>query len=226
MTAQLPFAFEHRAAMGNEDFLVTGCNAEAVAWLDRWPEWPAPGLVIHGPPGCGKTHLAHVWRARTGAALVAAEALATTDPVALMAGSRCCVVEDADRGVDERALLHLYNLAAELSGYLLITAGRPPSRWDLSLADLRSRLTAAPAVVVKAPDDALMSAVLAKLFADRQIQVGQDVIDFLLVRLERSFDAARRAVAVIDAAALAAHRRITVPLVRDQLHRDGFSRKP
>ncbi len=219
MTTQLPFAFEHRAAMGNEDFLVTGCNAEAVAWLDRWPEWPA--LVIHGPSGCGKTHLAHVWQARTGALSVTAAALAAADPVALMAGSRCCVVEDADRDIDERAMLHLYNLAAELDGYLLITARQPPSRWDLSLADLRSRLTAAPAVAVKAPDDILMSAILAKLFADRQIQVGQDVIEFLLVRLERSFDAARQAVAVIDDTALAAHRRITVPLVRDLLRRGG-----
>ncbi len=220
MSGQLALGFEHRPAMGEEDFLVTESNLEAVAWIDRWPDWPAPALTVHGPTGCGKTHLTQVWRARSGAAAVDAATLGEADVPALLArGGGQVAVDRPDRGVAERALLHLYNLVAERRGALLLTAEAPPARWGLRLPDLASRLAAAPAVAVRAPDDTLMAAVLAKLFEDRQLKVGQDVIDFLLLRLERSFSAARLLVAAADAAALAAHRRITVPLVREVLGR-------
>lgn len=217
MRPQLTLHFGHRPAMGAEDFLVADSNAEAVAWIDRWPDWPAPALVVWGPPGCGKTHLAHVWRARSGGPLLPARALGTADPTALLGGRPHCAVEGADAGVNELALLHLYNLLAEQRGSLLLTARQPPTRWDIRLPDLRSRLNAAPATGVRPPDDALMSAVIAKLFADRQIQVRQDVIDWLLRHLERSFDAARNAVAAIDEASLSARRPVTPALAREVL---------
>ena len=128
------------------------------------------------------------------------------------------VIDNADRGTGdartERALFHLYNLARETGGHLLLTSESAPAHWGIKLPDLRSRLMAAPAVAVGAPDDALLAAILVKLFADRQLRVGGDVIRFLVTHMERSFDAARRLVADLDAAALAARRRITVPLAR------------
>lgn len=220
-TPQYPLDLGHRPAMGSDDFLVASSNEAAVAWLDRWPDWPSTALVIYGPAGCGKTHLAHVWQARSHAPLITPADLdiavlpdlITTGSVAIDRAS--AVAGDPMR---ERALFHLYNLAKEAGARLLLTASVPPARWALTLPDLRSRLLTAPAVEVGPPDDALLSAILVKLFADRQLRVSADVILFLVSHMERSFDAARRLVADMDAAALAARRRITVPLARSVLN--------
>ena len=208
--------------MGAEDFLVADSNAEAVSWIDRWPDWPAPALTVWGPAGSGKTHLAHVWRARSGAVTVPPTALAGSNPVNLLGGRSHLVIDGAESAVDELALLHLYNLLAGQGGSLLLTAAAPPSRWDLRTADLASRLAAGPAVAIRAPDDRLLEAVLAKQFADRQIEIGQEVLDLLLRRIERSFAAARRAVDILDRAALAGRRRITAGLVRELLADGAF----
>ncbi|UEM06571.1 DNA replication protein [Skermanella rosea] len=204
--------------MGADDFLVAPSNEAAVAWLDLWPNWPAPALVIFGPAGCGKTHLAQVWRARTQAPRVEPGDLRIETLPKLLCEAAAVVIDNADKGTGdartERALFHLYNLARETGGYLLLTSESAPAHWGIKLPDLRSRLMAAPAVAVGAPDDALLAAILVKLFADRQLRVGDDVIRFLVTHMERSFDAARRLVADLDAAALAARRRITVPLAR------------
>lgn len=206
---QLPLGFAHRPALGGDAFFVAPCNAEAVAWIDRWPDWPAPALVVHGPPGCGKTHLANVFLAASGGRIAAFGAPDAPDAPAY-------VVEDAEEQLAGRAAqtaaFHFYNRAAERGRRLLLTARRPASRWDIGLADLRSRLNAALSIGIGPPDDDALGAVLAKLFADRQLRVGTEVRDFVLARMERSYDAARRLVAALDAAALAERRNITVPL--------------
>lgn len=217
--AQLALGFEVRPALGGADFLVAPANADAVAWLDKWPDWPAPAFVIFGPPGAGKTHLAHVFAARAGAQVLAGTALAGSNPVALAEGAPACIVDDAD-AADERALLALYNAAAEADRRLLLTAGSAPRAWGIDLADLRSRLLAAPAAALRLPDDALVKAVLVKHFSDRQLRVEPAIVDYLAARMERSFDAARRLAGAIDEAALAARREITLPLVREVL--DGM----
>jgi chromosomal replication initiation ATPase DnaA len=210
---QLAFDLGHRPALGAEDFLVAPSNAEAVAWLDRWPAWPAPALVLHGPAGSGKTHLAHVFEARSGAKNVA-EGLTPERVPHLAAAS---VVVDPAEGAAEEPLLHLYNLVAERRGALLLVGRSPPAQWRIGLADLRSRLLASPTVALRPPDDALLGAVMLKLFADRQIVVGDELIAFLLRRTERSFEAARRVVGQLDRAALAAGRPITVPFAGEVL---------
>jgi len=210
---QLPLVLPHRPALGRADFLVAPCNEAAVAWLDRWPHWPAPALALTGPAGSGKTHLAHVFAARAAARFVAPGAL-TTERVPELAGTARAVIVDDAEGAAEEPLLHLYNLMAERRGHLLVTAREAPARWRIALADLRSRLVAAPAVAVALPDEALIAALLVKLFADRQLQVGEGVLAYLALRLERSFAAAQRAVEALDAASLAERRAITVPLAR------------
>ncbi len=213
---QLILDLGHRPALGERDFLVAPCNQAAVQWLDCWPDWPAPALAIHGPAGCGKTHLARVFAARSRAPILEAERVTTASVPARLGEARACVVDDADRA-DAEPLLHLYNLIAERGGHLLLTAREPPARWPGLLPDLRSRLAAAPAVGVSAPDDALLAALLVKLFADRQLAVGEEVVLFLVRQMERSFDAARRLVADLDAAALRDRRSITIPLARSVL---------
>jgi chromosomal replication initiation ATPase DnaA len=223
---QLALDLPHRSALDAEDFLVGPCNAEAVAWIDRWPDWPAAGLALHGRPGCGKTHLVHVWRARAGARAIAPARLTGADLPGLLAGGSVLALDGTDEALAkgdlaEATLLHLYNLVAEAGGALLLTGRSAPARWPLSLKDLASRLSALPAVAIGAPDDAILAGVLVKLFADRQIEVGKDVLDVLLARMERSFEAARRLVAAIDQGALAARRPISPQLVREVLASHG-----
>jgi chromosomal replication initiation ATPase DnaA len=212
--AQIPLDLPHRPAMGATDFLVAPCNRDAVTLLDRWPAWPGPALVVHGPEGCGKTHLTHVWRALSGAAAIDRQALKPDTVPVLLGSAHVAVVEDVDRGIDERALLHLHNVLAEDGGHLLLTARLAPAQWGVALPDLASRLGAAMSAAVGAPDDALLGAVLVKHFADRQLRVDPAVVTFLLARMERSFVAVRDVVAALDAAALAGKRRLTVPLAR------------
>jgi chromosomal replication initiation ATPase DnaA len=212
---QLAFSFEHRSALDGEDFLVTPSNREAIAWLDAWPDWPAPLLVIHGPPGSGKSHLGQVFRARTGALHLSQADLgpAAHDRPEIW-------IDDAEHDLAEEALLHLYSAVAARSGHILMTATTAPAAWKIALPDLRSRLLAAPAVAIGRPDDALIMAVLGKLFSDRQVRVDVDVVEYLARRMERSLTEAERLVALIDRAALAERRDVTVPFVRDLLYRD------
>jgi len=215
---QLTLDLGHRPALGREDFLVAPSNELAVAWIDRWPDWPGPALALYGPPGCGKSHLAQVWRAASDAAGIEAAALTTGELPDLLGPSVNCAVEGAEAiaglAEAERALFHLYNLVKERGGSLLLTGRSAPARWPVELKDLRSRLAAASAVELNAPDDALIEAVLVKLFADRQVRVGGDVVRYLLPRMERSFEAARELVAAIDLAAMAQHRQVSVVLAR------------
>lgn len=223
---QLTLDLGHRPAMGMADFLVAESNQEAVAWLDRWPGWPGSALAIHGPGGCGKTHLTRVWAARSRAMLLQADALARTDLASLSTIRPAVVLDDADRisgTAAEEMLLHLYNLIGEGAGYLLLTGAAAPARWPLSLPDLTSRLKAIPAIAVGDPDDPLLAAVLVKLFADRQLAVGEEVITYLLPRIERSFTAARKLAAAIDEVSLAQRRPVTVPLVRAVLEELGLA---
>ncbi len=209
--SQLTLGLPHRPALGRDDFLVAGSNADAVAWLDRWPDWPATSLALHGPAASGKTHLAQVWRQRSGAV----EALGHFDPPGLASAGAVVFDLDAAPGPgDERPLLHLYNLLAERRGHLLLVGREPPARWPIRLPDLKSRLSTAPAVALLPPDDELRAAVMIKLFADRQLRVDADVVGYLLRRLDRSFAALGAAVAALDEAALAERRPITVPLAR------------
>lgn len=202
-----------RAAQGRADFLVTGSNGDAVAWLDRWPDWPGPALCLFGPEGCGKSHLLQVWCARAEAVAVAPGQL-TAASFAELAAHGAVALDMADAIEDPEPLLHLYNLLAERGGFLLLAGRKPPRQWCLPLADLRSRLLAAPAAGIQPPDDRLLMAVMAKLFADRQVRVAPDVLSFLVARIERSFAAAERAVRTLDYNSLSGQRPITVHSAR------------
>lgn len=213
---QLLLDLGHRAALGAEDFLPAPCNQEALAWLGRWPDWPGPGLVLYGPEGCGKTHLARIFAAYADAARLEPGAPIEAEPVA---HARALVLDPVLPLSDELHLLRLYNRQRERGGHLLLTARRPVAAWPIRLPDLASRLRALPAVEVKAPDDALLGALLLKLFQDRQLRVSDGVITYLMQRMERSFAAARRIVAALDVLSLKRQRAITVVMVRDLLDR-------
>jgi chromosomal replication initiation ATPase DnaA len=198
---QLALALDHAESYAREDFLSGPCNVGPLALVDSWPDWPARAIVLVGPEGSGKTHLATIWAAAAGARVVSAHSLGEADlPAALATGA--LVVEDAAAIVDQRALFHLINLAREEGVYLLFTARTMPSLWPVTLADVVSRLRALPVVTLYAPDDATLRGVIVKLAADRQLALDESVVGYLSTHIERSFAAARSAVIALDREAL------------------------
>jgi len=202
-----------------EDFVVGSGNREALAWIDRWPDWPAPALALTGPSGSGKTHLGRIWASRANATLMDGadlEGKNVADLTALASASPAIVIEHADRA-PERALFHLYNLMRERSLHLLLISETPPAHWRIALPDLASRLRAAPAVDLAPPDDELLGSIILKQLADRQLHSGPGVVQYLVSHMERSADAARRVVAALDRRALSERREIDRRLAADVL---------
>lgn len=206
MTSQLVLPLETRSAQGRADFIVAPGNAQAVAFIDSWPNWSTPAAVLHGPPASGKSHLAAVWAGRAGAVIVSAAALADAPPGPV-------VVEDVENTVPETALFALLNSGAPL----LLTAQTPPAQWRAALPDLASRYRALLAFPLWAPDDALLAGLAAKLFADRQLQVPDAVVAHMIRSLERSPGAIRDFVAQADQRALSEKRPVNLGLIRELL---------
>jgi chromosomal replication initiation ATPase DnaA len=213
---QLALALDHAESYARDDFLCGPCNEIALQLVEAWPDWPANAVALVGPEGAGKTHLAMIWAAAAGARIISARTLHETElPSALATGA--LVVEDAAGGGDERALFHLLNLAREENASLFLTARTAPATWPIVIPDLASRLRALPVVVLQPPDDAVLRAVIVKLAADRQLELDQSVVSYLMTRIERSFAAARAAVVSLDNEALRQGRPVTRALAAEIL---------
>ncbi|WP_341896141.1 DnaA/Hda family protein [Ferrovibrio terrae] len=206
---QLSLGLALPTSWAREDFLEVPGNAAALNAIDRGIQ---TALVLYGPAGCGKTHLAQIWAVQAQARIIVPADLTPAAVDAL--AQQPLALDDADAGVDPVALFHLVNLMRERGHALLLTGSTPPALWPYTLPDLMSRLKAMPAERISEPDDALLSAVLVKLFADRQLQVGEEVVKYIAARIERSCHAARLMVAALDAASLAENRAVTVALAR------------
>lgn len=229
MMKQIPLPLPHGAAMGADDFLVTPSNRDAVAWVEKWPAWPAHGLVLTGLSGSGKTHLLHLWLAKSGGRLISAEELLTEDLRLLTGTSYFVALDDADalagNGAAEERLFHLYNHLKTASlngaGSLLLTMTRAAGQAGFVLPDLRSRLLALPVAVLGAPDDALLGALIVKQFRDRQIALDAGVVTYLTPRVARDAASIRALVERLDHESLAEGRKITIALARRILEGDG-----
>lgn len=200
---QLPLDLGHTPGAGRDDLIVTRSNSAAVGLIDRWPDWPTTVVVLAGPPGSGKSHLANAWREQAGAVELSSSAIK-------LEGFGPWLLDDADRPhLDETGLFHLINTARSSGTNLLLTARRFPSAWGTKLPDLASRLKAATTVELGEPDDLLLGGVIAKLFADRQVEVEAHVVQFLVRRIERSLATAIRVVERLDRTALERKARIS-----------------
>jgi chromosomal replication initiation ATPase DnaA len=210
MPEQLSFDLPVREALGRDDFFVSPANGEAVAMIEGWQDWPSRKLILIGPHGAGKTHLAHVWASLSGARILPATQLSELEIPDL--ASAPVAVEDADTIAGDRALedklFHLHNLTLAEGNSLLLTATKPTNLWSLSLPDLTSRMQGTPYTTLREPDDSLLAAVLMKLMSDRQLSPSPSVVGYLTRRIDRSFEAARDVVDRLDTTALATGRPI------------------
>ena len=218
---QLPLDLGGEPDYSRDSFVRCRSNADALGLIDRWPDWPAPLVVLSGPEGSGKTHLARIWSAASGAAIVSAGGLTAFGSHDALDGGACVVEDVPPEDVPEHALFHLINAAREAGAALLITSRLPPASWKVAVPDLASRLRLAAPLSLDAPDDALLRQVLVKLFADRQLEVEKSVVDYMVLRMERSLGAARRLVAALDGEALSRGRRINRATVAAILARAG-----
>lgn len=213
---QIPLALDPAPGFSRDELVVSAANAAAVALVDRWPDWPASAMVLAGPPGSGKSHLAAIWAEHSGA--VRLDRLALGEAALAAAARGPVLVDDADGGgLDEAGLFHLFNAARQAGGHLLLVARRFPAAWGVHLPDLASRLKAAPVVEIGEPDDMLLAGVITKLFADRQVAIEPPVVQYLVRRIERSLATAMRVVDRLDRRALEDKARITRPLAASVL---------
>ena len=214
---QLAFVLPHAESLTRDNFFEGPANTAGLALVDSWPEWPSRVMLLVGPEGSGKSHLAAIWAEQSGARSISAHALtAASVPGALATGA--LVVEDLNApDFDERALFHLMNLAREDGAFALITARTPPSTFQIELRDLRSRLRAVPTVALLPPDDELLRALIIKFCTDRQMAADDSVVGYLATRIERSSAAARRAVELLDTEALRQGRPVTRALAAELL---------
>lgn len=214
---QLVMPFAPAASFETADFIRGNANEEALSLMERWPDWPYSIVLVHGPHGSGKTHLAHVFAHRAHASFIAPERVGKLPADQLLTGNHAWVLEDVEAVSDAPALAQLINHVRARGDYLVLTAQAPATALAIPLPDLRSRMLALPSVALGAPDDALLMGVLAKQFSDRQLRITPEVLHYAATHLERSFEAAQAFAAQMDALSMARGRGITLPLVREAL---------
>ncbi|MDW6021313.1 DnaA regulatory inactivator HdaA [Mesorhizobium sp. BAC0120] len=211
---QLPLDLVHREGRSRDHLVVSEANKAAVALIDRWPDWPSPVVVLAGPTGSGKSHLGAIWREMSGALVLDRRTIG--DAVESASKGRTLFIDDADAGgLDETGLFHAINAVRSAGTHMLLTARRFPQAWGVGLPDLSSRLKAAATVEIREPDDVVLAGVIAKLFADRQVEVDPHVVQFLVRRIERSLATAISVVERLDKAALEEKTRITRALAAE-----------
>ncbi|WP_407146581.1 chromosomal replication initiator DnaA [Bradyrhizobium sp. ORS 86] len=214
---QLALALPHEERLTRDDFLEGPANEAALTLIDRWPDWPNRIMLLVGPEGSGKSHLAAIWAEHAGARSTSAHAL-TADAVPRALATGALVVDDLrPSDFDERAMFHLMNLARQDDAFVLLTARVPPSAFEIELRDLRSRLRAVPTVTLLPPDDHLFRGLIVKFCADRQMTVDEQLVSYLTTRIERSYAAVRQAVELLDTEALRLGRPVTRALAAELL---------
>ncbi|MDQ0562101.1 chromosomal replication initiation ATPase DnaA [Rhizobium mesoamericanum] len=218
---QLPLAFSHDAATGRDDLLISERLAAAVSVVDAWPHWSSPIVILAGPVGSGKSHLAKIWKDRSGAVEIHPK---TGANAAVDAANGSVLFEDVDRlGFDDTELFHVINSVRENGHSLLMTSRIWPMSWPVELPDLRSRLKAATVVEIGEPDEELLSQVIVKLFADRQLNIDDKLVLYIVNRMERSLNAAQMIVDRLDRLALSRGTKITRVLTAEVLNELGNS---
>ncbi len=224
--AQNAFLFKTKPEYNRQDFMVSGCNKHALQSVEAWPKWPLFALCIYGPKGCGKTHLAHIFKEHVRSVLEKPVEVGILQAVDVKTKKTdyihqtypYLVVENVTQKVDEEGLFHLFNLYQNEGGYILFTSQIPLARMNFRLPDLKSRLKMVPSVPIGEPDDQMLEALIVKLFSDRQICLRSDVLNYIIQNMERSFAYALKLVERSDELSLALKRAVTIPVVKKAMY--------
>lgn len=222
---QIPLSFKSIPYFKRADFMVSPCNSEAINVIDSWPNWPFFAFVLYGPNGCGKSHLAHVFAEKVALTcekpiavkIINAKEITNNKVERLHKENPCLVVENLNPKIDNEALFHLFNLYQNEGGYILFTALNAPARMNFKLPDLQSRLNMIPSIAIKEPDDTMLTMLIVKLFNDRQIIISQEVLNYIVQNIERSFSFAIKLVDEIDYISLAKKRAVSIVIVKEAI---------
>lgn len=221
-SSQLPLDLPPKEHLDRLDFLPAPCNLEAVAWINKWPEWPGPALVLYGPPASGKTHLATIWAKKSGARIIPVDELLTQNLNDFTAKTEDVLIDQADSAIGNRekeaVIFHIYNLCKEEKRSMLLTMKKAPGALTFVIPDLASRLRAAMAVEIKDPTEEFLQNLLVKMFKDHDINIDTATLQYISPRMERSFEAARNLVEKANKVSLAEKKPVTIPLIRDVLN--------
>lgn len=219
MAQQLPFDLPHRPAAARQDFFVAPCNAEAVQLIDLWPAWITPMQFIYGPHASGKSHLLAVWQEKSGALAISADAIGAGVDVTALASAQAVIIDNCEtlHSDAEEHLFHIFNDLKLRDVPCLIAGALPPSQMRFEIPDLASRLRSLPAIGLGEADDTLLQAVMKKLLLDRQLEMNPQVMDYVMLRVDRNCEAILNFVARLDEYSLALGKPITRNIAADVL---------
>ena len=201
-------------SMGREDYIVSSINKDAVIWLDVWPNWPSLGFIVCGPAGSGKSHLASALQTLSHGFIIEAKNLEESK-LGNLTKNKCLIIEDIHKFKSEKLLLHIYNMMVERNNNLMLTSNKPISNINFKLLDLKSRILSMPQINIGLPDDELLKNLLIKQFADKGVLVDFEVINYLIKRIDRSFESIIKMVSKINALSLEKSKKITIPFLKN-----------
>lgn len=222
---QIPLNFNPKPDYSRDDFMVSNCNLQAIRAIDSWPEWSFFAYILYGPKGCGKSHLAHIFAEHitktyykpVAVKIINANEISINKVALIHQQSRFLVVENLNPKANNEALFHLFNLYQNEGGYILFTAENAPARMNFKLPDLQSRLNMVPSIAIGEPDDEMLTALIVKLFTDRQIMITQEVLNYIIQNMQRSFSFAIKLVEEIDFISLAKKRAVSTAIVKEAI---------
>ena len=225
-TSQIAFKFSPHPYLGRDDFMVSKCNFEAFHIIDCWPDWPFFAICLYRPTGCGKTHLGQIFSDKISVATnypykipsIKAQNIQLDTPHNLFKKHKCLIVENLSSDINQEAIFHLYNLYRNEGGNILFTSEQAPARMDITLPDLRSRLNIIPSIEIHEPDDDMLSALIIKLFTDRQLIISPEILEYMIKNMHRSFYFCNKLVEEIDNISLSRKRAITINIVKEAIN--------
>ena len=197
MSDQLILKFPSHQAYKKEDFYVSPSNQEAYDFINSWPKWIKRTVNIFGPSGSGKSHLASILKSKTSCLQIETKKL--SDEIFFKFKTKeTLIIENLDRKVSEKLLFSLWNIALQDNKYLLITSKKPINSFKFKLRDLTSRVTSSLIIGINLPSDDLISVILAKNFSDKQIKVEKKHIDYIIKRIDRSYEKISQFILTLD----------------------------
>ena len=216
MNDQLLLKFPRQQAYKKEDFYVSPSNQEAYDFINSWPKWIRRIINIFGPSGSGKSHLASILQSKTSCLKIECNEI-KDNTFFLFKTKEALIIENLDEKIPEKLLFSLWNIALQDNKYLLITSKQPINLYKFKLKDLVSRISGCMVIGINLPTDDLISVILAKNFSDKQINVEKKHIDYILKRIDRSYEKISQFILTLDKYSLKKRKPFSLKLIKEVL---------